>query len=150
MKTRPDKALGEAGFTLLETIVALVILSAALLVFYEFLSGALNASGRARTAADRYDWDRNALELATTLNPMATPDGVFDLGPYRVHWHAEPIGTPRRNTAYPQGAEGQFTIALYRVILDFPDNREFAPVEVTKLGYVRKSVPGEQSAEPAN
>jgi prepilin-type N-terminal cleavage/methylation domain-containing protein len=139
-----------AGFTLIEVIVALAILSAGLLAFYEFLASSLHAADRVRAAAEAYDRDRNALALAATLNPMATPDGDFDLGPYRIRWHATPITIPERSTASPGSGPGSFTIALYRVVLDFPDDDQFAPVAVTKLGYHGEKAPGQPSREPVN
>jgi|ERR1700722_165110 prepilin-type N-terminal cleavage/methylation domain-containing protein len=150
MTPRRDSPLGTDGFTLIEVLVALVILSAGLLVFYEFLSGALDAAGRVRHAAEAYDRDQNALALAATLNPMATPEGMLDLGTYRIRWRAERIGTERQSAEFPLGDKGHFTVALYRVVLDFPDDREFAPVQVTKFGYHRETVPGEPSDDTVN
>jgi prepilin-type N-terminal cleavage/methylation domain-containing protein len=124
----------QAGFTLIETLVALVILGAALFAFYEFLSNALAAARRAYDAASIYDLDQNALALATHLNPMEQPEGTFDVGEYRIRWKAFPIGEVRRNTDYA-GAPGRFSVALYRVVLDFPDNPAVTAVELTKLGY---------------
>ena len=145
MKPRLDNPSGEAGFTLVEAIVALVILAAGLLAFYEFLASSLYAADRVRHAAEAYDRRQNALTLAAKLNPMATPEGVLDLGLYRLHWRAERITAPQRSTEYPSGGQGAFTVALFRVIIDFPDNHEFAPVELTKLGYHRETAPGEPS-----
>src|SRR5579864_1759768 len=99
----PGKRAGDAGFTLIEAIVALVILAAGLIAFYEFLGSSLHAADRVRAAADAYDRDRNALALASTLNPMLRPDGTFDLGAYRIRWHAEPLAAPERTTAPPGG-----------------------------------------------
>jgi general secretion pathway protein I len=138
MRPPAAKAPEAAGFTLIEALVALVILSAGLMVFYEFLSSSLHAADRARHAAEEYDRDRNALALASTLNPMTSPDGSLDLGAYRIHWRAERITAPRRSTMFPQSGQGPYSVALYRVTLDFPDDREFAPVVVTKLGYHRE------------
>jgi len=73
------------GFTLIETLVALVILAASLLAFYEFLAGALNGAAAVERAATAYDRRESALALASILNPMATPEGNFDLGAYRIH-----------------------------------------------------------------
>jgi prepilin-type N-terminal cleavage/methylation domain-containing protein len=123
-----------AGFTLVETLVALVILSTALFAFYDFLASALSAARAAERAATAYDLRRNALALAATLNPMETPEGTFDLGSYRIRWRAEPIGAMRQSGGFPSG-KGRFTIGLYRVVLDFPEERRFPGVEVTKLGY---------------
>ena len=129
-----------SGFTLIEVVVALAILAAALLAFYAFLSSALNAASRVRHAAAAYDRSENALAVAATLNPMEKPAGVFEVGAYRIRWRSEPIGAPRQSTAYPSG-KGRFLVALYRLVLDFPDDRDFAAVEVTKLGYRLESQP---------
>jgi prepilin-type N-terminal cleavage/methylation domain-containing protein len=138
-----------AGFTLVETLVALVILAASLLVFYEFLAGALNGAAAAERAATAYDRRQSALALASSLNPMETPEGSFDLGPYRIHWRAERIGAVRQSSGFPSG-KGPFSIGLYRVVLDFPGERGLPEVEVTKLGYHREAAPGEPPAEGVN
>jgi general secretion pathway protein I len=149
MPTRADSPSPAAGFTLIEVIVALVILAVSLMAFYEFLSSSLYASDRLQHATAAYDRAENALALATALNPMETPDGTLDLGAYRIRWRAERIGAARLSTAYPSG-EGRFTVALYRLVFDFPDDRDFAPVEVTKLGYHRENRPGNTPENVAN
>jgi general secretion pathway protein I len=147
MKKPLNKASSVSGFTLIEVIVALVILSAGLLVFYQFLSTALHAAGRVQAGAEAYDRDENALAIASSLNPMATPEGSLSVGSYRIHWHAERI-TPPTRAELPNGSPGPFILALYRIVLDFPDDRNFAPVEVTKLGYHREPAPGPPAGEP--
>jgi general secretion pathway protein I len=149
MPTQADSPSPAAGFTLIEVIVALVILAASLMAFYEFLSSSLHAADRLRHATTAYDRAENALALATTLNPMEAPDGTLDLGAYRIHWRAERIGAERVSTAYPSG-KGRFIVALYRLVFDFPDDRDFAPVEVTKLGYHRENRPGNTPENVAN
>lgn len=149
-RSSPTGALGESGFTLVEALVALVLLSVGLLVFYEFLGSALHAADRARHAADMYDRDQNALALASTLNPMAVPDGIFDLGSYRIRWRSDRITATFDSTGFPLSDRGQFSVALYRVTLDFPDDLAFAPVTVTKLGYHREAASHPLSGEPSN
>jgi general secretion pathway protein I len=149
MPTRADSPPPAAGFTLIEVIVALVILSVSLMAFYEFLSSSLHAADRLQQATTAYDRTENALALATALNPMETPDGTLNLGTYRIHWRAERIGEERVSTAYPSG-KGRFIVALYRLVFDFPDDRDFAPVEVTKLGYHRQNRPGNTPDNAAN
>ena len=149
MPPAPPDRPGPAGFTLIETLVALVILAAALLAFYQFLATALNGAAAAERAAAAYDRRQNALALAATLNPMATPAGNFDLGLYRIRWRSEPEGALRQSSGFPSGT-GQFIIALYRVVLDFPGEPDILPVEVTKFGYRREAPPPGASGEPVN
>jgi prepilin-type N-terminal cleavage/methylation domain-containing protein len=141
-------AFAAAGFTLIEVVVALVILAAALFAFYDFLSSSLRAAAAAQRAANAYDRAENALELSTTLNPAESPEGTFDLGSYRIHWRAEQLEAPRQSTAYPSG-KGRFVVALYRITFDFPGEGQFPPVEVTKLGYHLGTSPGTSSSDAA-
>ena len=128
------------GFTLIETIVALVILSTAVVVFYNFLSTALNSANRVEAASIAYDRHMNALALASSFNPMDLPQGVLDLGTYHIQWSAQLLGNVRQSSRYPAGT-GIFKIALYRITLTFPDDNQIAPITVTRLGYHRDNVP---------
>ena len=145
--TAPD-ASPAAGFTLIETLVALVILAASLLAFYEFLASALHGATAAERAAVAYDRRQSALALASALNPMEAPEGDLDLSVYRIHWHAERLGAARQSTGFPSG-QGRFAIALYRIVLDFPGDPSVPAIAVTKLGYHRERLPDQPAAEEA-
>ncbi len=134
MLPQADHIAKDGGFTLIEAMVALVILSGSLIGFYDFLSTTLNSAGRIQAAAVAYDRHANALELAKNINPMETPEGTFDVGHYNIHWVAQPIDKVRPSSRYPAGV-GWFNIALYHVTLSFPDDHDIAPIDVVKLGY---------------
>lgn len=140
---------GSEAFTLIETIVALVILSSAVIVFYNFLSTALNSADRVQAASIAYDRHLNALELATSLNPMDFPQGVLDLGTYHIQWASQLLGNVRQSSRYPTG-RGVFKIALYRITLSFPDDGQIAPIVVTRLGYRRDNLPDSLASSPTN
>lgn len=131
---------GEAGFTLLETIVALVILTAGLMGFYSFLVTMLHGADRLQSASIAYDRHINALELAKTLNPMNAPEGTFNVGSYRIQWASQLIKNVRQSSRYPVGS-GLFKVALYRMTFRFPDDDAIVPVDVTRLGFRRDNVP---------
>ena len=129
-----------AGFTLIEAIVALVILSTVMIAFYDFLSTALNGAHRMELASIAYDHRTNALELATALNPMDMPEGTLNLGNYRVHWTSRALGDIRQSSRYPIG-RGIFKVALYQMVFTFPDDADVPPIEVTRLGFHRDDLP---------
>jgi prepilin-type N-terminal cleavage/methylation domain-containing protein len=147
MQTHAEHNRAQAGFTLLETIVALVILTAGLMGFYSFLVTMLNGANRLQGASIAYDRQANALELAKTLNPMDAPEGTFDLGSYRIQWSSQLLKNVRQSSRYPTGA-GVFKVALYRVTFRFPDDDGISPLEVTKLGYHRDTVPFQNLRTP--
>jgi prepilin-type N-terminal cleavage/methylation domain-containing protein len=131
--------MGERGFTLLETIVALVILSAAAIAFFEFLSTTLGGARRMELASRAFDQRTNALEIATAVNPMALPEGTLNLGPYSISWSSQRLGGVRQSSGYPIGA-GVFKIALYRMVFAFPA-ADTPPIAVTRIGFRRDTVP---------
>jgi general secretion pathway protein I len=136
----PDRQEGERGFTLIEALVALTILSAVMIGFFDFLSGALNGARRMEAASIAYDHRTNALEIATAVNPMDLPEGNLDLGRYHIKWTSKLLGDIRQSSGYP-GGSGIFKVALYRMTFVFPDDADVPPIEVTKLGYHRDNVP---------
>ena len=144
-----DHTHAESGFTLIEAIVALVILGVVLTIFFDFLSGTLLGARRIEAASISYDRHTNALELASAINPMELPEGSFQLGPYRIDWSSTPIGEPRQSSGYPAGS-GIFKVALYRLRLTFPDDTGITPIEVTRFGYRRDNVPTTPMADVSN
>jgi general secretion pathway protein I len=137
---RADPPHAAAGFTLIETIVALVILATAVVAFYGFLSSELNGAKRVEAAATDYDRRMNALELATALNPMAHPQGSIDLGAYHIAWSSQLLGQLHQSNRFPAG-RGAFKVALYRMTFSFPGSTETRPISVTRLGYRHDGVP---------
>lgn len=135
-----ERSQNQAGFTLLETIVALVILSAVTVAFFNFLSTALNGAGRVEASSIAYDRRANALELATAINPMKLPSGSLNLGTYKIQWTSSALTKFQHNTGYPTGI-GRFEVALYRMIFSFPDNPTIQPIEITKIGYKADNLP---------
>lgn len=135
-----DRQAGPAGFTLIETIVALVILSTVMIAFFDFLSGALTSARRMEAASIAYDHRTNALEVASAINPMDMPAGTLNLGSYRVQWTSQPLGEIRKSSRYPAGP-GIFKVALYRMTFNFPNEPEIPAIDVTRLGYHRDDVP---------
>ena len=65
----------QSGFSLLEAIVAMVVMATALLALYAWLSsstlGLTRAQAQTRALAD----SRSALALVETINPMLEPSG---------------------------------------------------------------------------
>jgi general secretion pathway protein I len=145
----------QAGFTLLEALVALVIMAGALLPFYSGISTILNS---AQTIADnniRADATLNILEVGYWLNPMQQPQGTLVFGPedQRISWQSQPLTETTENSGYPRGI-GLHDMALYQVKFQaFQRQQQVAEISLIKVGYKKVrtlAIPGfSQPAAPS-
>ena len=126
LKPEPESKLasGRAGFSVLEAIIAIAILSIAFLPLLELQ----NQMARTTIALERNEElmsaKRSALAYARSLNPMQNPDGNIDLGRASMHWQATPI-SDERPALGKGGQKGRFVVALYdvKVTLTFENQR---------------------------
>ena len=84
------------GFTLIEAIVAMAILGAAMLPIMALLSQSINqihkiAESNAQSAAKN-----SALSVIDPINPMETPNGEIDMGDFNLVWSSELIVPPNK------------------------------------------------------
>jgi general secretion pathway protein I len=104
----------QRGFSLLEAIVALVILSSVALAILSWTNSNLLSLARIEAQQNALLARRAALNYLDTVNPMASPGGEQSLGRWRVSWRAEPV-RPLRSNVNRYGAPGLFDVALYEV-----------------------------------
>lgn len=111
---RPPPRYSQSGFTLLEAIVAMVIMAAALMALYAWLSSSTLAVTRAQAQTRALEDARSALALVETINPMREPDGKRELGEVTVSWHSTPV-VPRRIGRTRAGMPSLFDVTLYQM-----------------------------------
>lgn len=105
---------GAAGFTLLEAIVAMVVMATSLLALYGWLSSSTIGLNRAQAQTRAVGDARSALALVETINPMSEPTGERELPPLRVRWRSTPVAE-RRPGLSRIGMTTQFDFILYQV-----------------------------------
>jgi len=104
----------QQGFSLLEAIVALTIMSTCLLALYAWLSTSTVSLNRASAHALALQDARAAKALIDTVNPMTTPEGTRELPPLQVRWTTTPV-SERRFGMTMTGAANQFDFMLYQI-----------------------------------
>lgn len=104
-------AKSQRGFTLMEAIVALVLISATGMALFGWINSSLGSLARLRDADARAEATVNALEYMNSVNPMLIPEGRADLGAYRIRWRAAAATAAQDGANYPQG------ISLYQLAL---------------------------------
>ncbi|MBB4212087.1 hypothetical protein EV659_10861 [Rhodothalassium salexigens DSM 2132] len=125
--TRCDAA---GGFSLLEALLALTILAAALLPLFAVQQGATRAAAAVERAQTRAELDRAVLARLRTLNPLPAgaamaPDlaaavdgsrrGAFDAAGARVRWVATPTAPARRAVNAGTGTAARFLVQPFHI-----------------------------------
>ena len=103
----------QQGFTLLEAIVAMVIVSVISMSLYAWLNTSYKGAFRAIDVNAQTDVLKSARQYMETVNPMLQPEGSIDIGDYQLQWQSRAI-TPIR-ASYSGSAKGLYDIALYDV-----------------------------------
>lgn len=129
------RAQGQAGFTLLEAIVAMALVAAAVLPLYAFFSRSLDGLYRAAEANRESQASLTALAFLSGLNPMERPSGEDVLGPLRLRWRSREIVPATDSIGYPRGI-GLYQVALYEVTGEIlQDGRVRSTVAIRLIGH---------------
>ena len=131
-----------AGFTLLESIVALAIFAAGGMALYGLFNTNLITLNRTADVSRQVAVVRNAMDYLSAINPRHEPEGEVELGGVGVAWTSTLV-EPARHGQGVVGGRGNFDIGLYEV--------EFVVADAGRsLGTWRMRVAGYQKARGTN
>ncbi|MEI8353590.1 MAG: prepilin-type N-terminal cleavage/methylation domain-containing protein [Lentisphaerota bacterium] len=108
----PANRLRQRGFSLLEAVVSIVLISTTGLALFSWINSNLISLGRVQETNARAEATQNALEYMAAVNPMLVPTGKTSLGDMTLGWEAKLISPIKDGTAYPAGM-GLWQFALY-------------------------------------
>lgn len=133
---RIHAASGARGFTLLEAIVAMVIMASALLALYSWLSASTLSLNRAQAQAFALEDARSALDLIGTINPSRQPRGELTLDALSIRWQTR--STPDLRPGMSSvGFPTQFDFQLHDLDVEvFRDGRLVRSFMIRKTGWV--------------
>lgn len=127
------------GFSLLEAIVALVLVSTLAVTLFGWINGNFITLRRVHDANAKSEATVNILEYMRSVNPMQAREGEATLGLYRIRWRAQPIVSP------VDRAESIYQFGLYdtHVNVNSIDNRPWFNFVLRQVGHkkVRTSAP---------
>lgn len=129
----------EAGFSLIEALVALAIAAMALAAVFALQRQLAEGEQRHTRTLELVALQKNALALTRDLNPTAEPTGATRLaGGQTVRWTSQPLTAPRTDAGVPTG-EGAFEMRLYRVRVDILDGsgRRLGGLDFDRVGWRR-------------
>lgn len=123
------------GFSLLEAIVALVLVSMVGMALFGWVNTNLQNLYRIQQIQKRHEAVRNAMVFMETINPLQQPTGDVTVGFYRFEWEAEPLAEPTDNTSGLKGT-GLYQVGLYETKVDVYVEQEFvSTVKLHQVGH---------------
>lgn len=126
----------QAGFTLMEAIVALVLIATTGMALFSWVNSNVIALQRVQASNLRDAATANALQYLHNVNPMVTPAGSVTMGEYTLNWKSEALTEPRDGAGYPFGIS-LFQLAMYQthVQLQTLDGKEWFDFKLQQVGY---------------
>jgi general secretion pathway protein I len=126
----------QQGFTLIEAIVAMVLIATTGMALFSWINSNLMTLNRVQEANAESAATSNVDDYLGTVNPMLTPEGETKLGDYQVRWKATVSGEPRDGAGYPYGTS-LYQLALYQtqVQVQKPDGQAWFDFTLQQVGY---------------
>lgn len=126
----------QRGFTLIEAIVALVLISTSGMALFGWVNTNIMTLARIEAINSENEATLNVLEYMNGVNPMLTPEGQADLGAYRLRWRSETSTEIRDGANYPYGIS-LYQFALYQTkvtVINLNDETWFS-LALQQAGY---------------
>ena len=126
----------QRGFTLIEAIVALVLMATTGMALFSWINTNVMTLGRVQSSNARDAATANALQILHNANPMETPQGEVKLGTYSVKWKAEALTEPRDGASYPSGI-GLYQFVMYQTHVDVKteDGKDWFDFKLQQVGF---------------
>jgi general secretion pathway protein I len=128
----------QRGFSLLEAVVAMVLISGAGAALFSWINSELASVSRLQQSNAKAEAMVNVLELMHTVNPMLTPEGTASFAAYRLTWNAKAVTPVQDGLTYPRGIS-LYQLALYDTLVrvDNPDGMPWFDFTLRQVGYKR-------------
>lgn len=126
----------QLGFTLIEAIVALVLIGTTGMALFSWINTNIITLNRVQESNAENAATTNAMEFMHNVNPMIAPKGQANLGSCRLSWKTDAATEFRDGTGYPFGVS-LYQLGLYqtRVTIQKPDGQFWLTFTLQQVGY---------------
>lgn len=131
-----------AGFSLLEVVVALVLLATSGAALFAWYGQLLDDSGRQIRRLSEAELLQQAAGLMSTVNPAAQQDGEMRSFGIKLTWRSERLEPERSVLTFEDAIPGVWRLAPYRMLVEVErlDGGERLQYETRALGMVKVGV----------
>ena len=118
------------GFSLLEAVVAMVLISGAGYAVFGWINTNIMALSRIHESNARSAATQNVLEYMSGVNPMQKSEGTVSLGEYTVRWQSKPI-------TLVQDGDSLYQLALYDTLVQAErgETTRWLEFHIRQVGY---------------
>ena len=125
----------QAGFSLLEAIVAMTVMATSLLALYGWLSSSTIALNRVNAQSRALEDARTAISIIEAVNPMLEPQGTREIEGVTVRWESKPVAD-RRSGRSRAGSATAFDLGLYELkVVVMRGPRTIKEFEIRRAGW---------------
>lgn len=117
---KPDENI-QAGFSLLEALVATAITALAIIPLLSLQQANLSLATSAQSRSAQVGLNESTLAVFRSLDIASTRDGVFEIGRFEVRWTAKELGSTAI-AAGRSGEPGRFSAQLFEVLVTVHDS----------------------------
>lgn len=137
MTARTPRRSRACGFSLLEAIVAMVLIAGAGLALFSWISNNITSLASIEDVNRRSEATINVLEYMELVNPMEAPEGSAILGGYSITWRAHLASPITDGVDHPRGVSA-YQFALYRVdVAAASPQGAWFDLRLNQVGYKR-------------
>lgn len=123
------------GFSVMETLVAVALLSIAIIPLYRFQQTLSQTALRLQETAVLLEAEQSALAIMQSIDPIAEPEGELLLGDWRLTWSAQELAREERADGYL--GSSAFQISLYEVTGTLQKGPLTRTLSVRQVAWVR-------------
>ena len=137
---RRDRGRRQAGFGLLEAIVALTLFAGAGMALFSWINANIARAAQLQERSESAQAQLLVLAWVQALNPAQQPSGSADLGPgVHIRWSSQQTSPRQQAAPPPGGVSSPFELAMFevQVTLEQPNAPPYA-LALQRLGVWRQ------------
>lgn len=124
-----------AGFSVMETLVAVALLAIAVIPLYTFQQILANTTARLQTATSLLDAQESALAILETIDPVAEPEGEMIIGDWRLTWESRELTSESPADGYL--GSSIWGVGLYEVTANLARGEARHSFTIRRVGWVQ-------------